>query len=66
MDGNPEESMFRRLLMLFVAGRVFGMLRRRNRGFGLRRDSGGWGSRHNTYRRQSLADLFGRRRRSFI
>lgn len=57
--------------MIFMAGRIFGMVNRRNRGYGMRRQSTGWGSRHNTRSGQGLSGLssllgLGRRRRSFI
>jgi hypothetical protein len=66
-NAHLEETMFRRLLMIFMAGRIFGMLGRRgNHGWSYRRSSQGWGTRHNPWQGRNLTHLFGRRRRSFI
>jgi hypothetical protein len=59
--------MFRKLLMIFIAGRIFGTLgRRRNRPWSYRRSTSGWGTRGNPWQGRGLSHLFGRRRRSFI
>ena len=55
--------MFRRLLMFFIAGKVFKMIRNRGRGRSFR--SSGWGSRHASGNGR-ISGLFSRRRRSFI
>jgi hypothetical protein len=56
--------MFRRLLMVFFAGKIFRMIGNRSRGHSYRQS--GWGSRHNTSLSHGLNSLFGRRRRSMI
>ncbi|HKP98529.1 MAG TPA: hypothetical protein VJ385_22555 [Fibrobacteria bacterium] len=58
--------MIKRIFMLLLAGTAFKMLNRRNRGFALRRNAGGWGSRHDLLRNRGPMDIFGRRRRSII